>query len=101
MCVVSAVYDQYNPHIPTNWPPIDSTPIKPNTTPVIKLEEHVINPKDLARLIDSFHKAVAAAKVFDELTGQPDCEDPEKAKLEERVAALEEKLRQMGEVFES
>lgn len=100
MCVVSAVFDQYNPHIPTNWPPVAPPVVKPNTT-TITIDPNSISAKDLADLIASFHKAVEAAREFDRLTGQPDCEDPEKAKLEERVAALEEKLRQMGEVVGS
>lgn len=32
------------------------------------------------------------AKTVDKLTGQPDCEDPEKAKLVARVEELEKKL---------
>jgi len=46
----------------------------------------------LRKLIDEFKEAVEAAKKLDVLTNQPDCVDPEKAKLEERVAELERQL---------
>lgn len=41
---------------------------------------------ELRSLIDRFEKAVAAAKVVDNLTDQPDCVDPDKAQLERVVA---------------
>lgn len=47
---------------------------------------------ELRKLIDEFKEAVAAARTVDRLTGQPDCADPEKAKLEQRVAELEAQL---------
>lgn len=46
----------------------------------------------LRTLIADFRAAVDAAKVVDKLTAKPDCADPEKLKLEERVAALEAQL---------
>jgi hypothetical protein len=48
-------------------------------------------------LIKDFHKALAAAKIVDELTDQPDCHDPEKAILEDRVAKLEGELAAIKE----
>lgn len=42
--------------------------------------------------IDLFRNMVADAKQFDQEAGQPDCQDPEKAKLEERIQTLEEQL---------
>lgn len=42
--------------------------------------------------INLFHNMVADARTFDVQSGQPDCEDPEKAKLEERIAKLEKQL---------
>jgi hypothetical protein len=44
---------------------------------------------DLRKLIANYREAMKAAETVDRLTGQPDCEDPEKAKLKERVAELE------------
>lgn len=43
--------------------------------------------------IDLFRRMVTDARLFDEESGQPDCEDPEKAKVEERIANLEEELK--------
>jgi hypothetical protein len=42
--------------------------------------------------IGLFHRMVSDAAIFDTLAGQPDCADPEKAKLEERIAELEKEL---------
>lgn len=95
MCVVSAVMDQWRPHFPSPnvtpnpypWPPGGGT--VPGRYPVVPKS---YSQDDLQRLIDAFRDAVKSAKVLDEITGQPDCEDPEKAKLIERVAELEAQL---------
>ncbi len=42
--------------------------------------------------IDLFRNMVADARTFDIQSGQPDCEDPEKAKLEGRIEELEQQL---------
>ncbi len=80
MCVVSMVMDHYEPLIPR---------VVPTTfTPAIGF--HTFDPHaELRKLIEDFKEAVAAARKVDALTKQPDCEDPEKAKLEERVTELE------------
>lgn len=52
--------------------------------------------QELRALIAEFKEAVAAARKVDLLTKQPDCEDPEKAKLEERVARIEKALDAMA-----
>ena len=62
MCAVSVVYDWFG-KLPDSW----YTPQR----------------------IDLFHNMVSTAKQFDEESGQPDCHDPEKAKVEERIAQLE------------
>lgn len=94
MCMVSNVYDQWNPWFPSpsTVPVTQPTPIP---TPIVIQQGLNISPEDLRLLIKSFHKAVEAAKVFDQITGQPDCEDPDKAKLEERVAELEKRLAEL------
>jgi hypothetical protein len=46
----------------------------------------------LKELIETFKAAKAAAERADEITGQPDCVDPEKAELLDRVAELERRL---------
>jgi hypothetical protein len=78
--MLSQVMDQWAPAFPPS-PPAKFTP----------------NEEDLRTLIDAFHKAVEAAKVFDAVTGQPDCVDPEKGRLEARVAELERRLDAMVE----
>lgn len=47
---------------------------------------------ELKALIAEFKEALAAAKLVDKVTGQPDCEDPEKAKLVDRVEELEKRV---------
>jgi len=100
MCMMSLVIDHFSPYIPNpNMVPQTTMP-NPNTivgvpisVPSINIiPEPIVDPKELRELIDAFKQAAEAAKVFDRLTGQPDCEDPEKAKLVERVEALEERL---------
>lgn len=96
MCVMSAVMDQYKvqykPHIPDpyTWPqqPWQHT-IGPST---FELQRQI---NELKELLESFRKAVDAAEVFDRLTGQPDCIDPEKAQLLDRVNQLEAKIRRI------
>lgn len=82
MCVVSMVMDhfgkRFEPLYPyPNWPRPTIQPLQP------------FDPVGAKVLIDEFKKAVEAARTVDKLTNQPDCEDPEKAKLEARVAELE------------
>lgn len=82
MCVVSMVFDHYQEPFKqwtgTNLPDF----LKPTSPEVLELRQ----------LIAEFREALKAAKTVDKLTGQPDCEDPKKATLEERVAALERAL---------
>lgn len=70
MCVVSMVYDHGAKHPEDYW-----------------------NKETL----NQFQRALNAAKVVDELTDQPDCEDPKKAeffkRVELRVAAREAATR--------
>jgi len=42
--------------------------------------------------IELFYDMIIAARTFDVESGQPDCEDLDKAKLEERIAELEAQL---------
>lgn len=109
MCVVSMVMDHYEPLIPDNWQP------KPNHiltggAPVIQwppaqaidtatVEALRAEGDRLERLIADFKTAVEAARKVDALTAQPDCEDPEKAKLEARVAELERRLDAMSKAL--
>jgi hypothetical protein len=92
MCVYSAIGPMFEPlvPIPTPSPHMPYAPWGP--VPQTGLP---ISPEDLATLLAAFHKAVEAAKAADRATGQPDCSDPEKVKLEERVAELERRLDAM------
>lgn len=67
MCAVSVIYDMFGKQ-PDSWYTLDR--------------------------IEMFHRMVTDARLFDEESGQPDCEDPEKAKVEERIANIEEELKQ-------
>lgn len=44
--------------------------------------------------IDLFRRMVVDARLFDVESGQPDCEDPEKAKLQSRIEELEKQLEE-------
>lgn len=94
MCVVSMVYDHFK-HEFDDWSGLRTETIV--STPTINLTPSfvVISQEEIASirsLIQEFREAVTAAKVVDKLTNQPDCEDPEKKKLEDRVAELESRL---------
>jgi hypothetical protein len=79
MCVISMVMDYYRPKFPQE-------PIKPlSPAQIIEFQE----------LVDNIKKAAEAAKVVDDLTGQPDCVDPEKAQLLKRVETLEKELKKL------
>ncbi len=65
MCAVSVIYDMFGKQ-PDSWYTLDR--------------------------IELFHNMVADARVFDIEANQPDCEDPEKAKVEERIEELEVQL---------
>jgi hypothetical protein len=91
MCVVSMVFDHYQPLIP-HWPPAPMQPWQPSPL-VAPLPQ--FDPVFAEKLIEQFKEALEAAKKVDKLTGQPDCADPEKEKLLLRVAALENELRAM------
>ena len=98
MCFVSYVSTVYDPHIPQ--PTAIPYPYFPKvntgtTTNAIEIPVK-LDLSELRELIESFKQAIAAAKVFDRLTGQPDCVDPEKAKLQDRVAELERRLESIG-----
>lgn len=86
MCIVSMVSDHYRERFPT-WPSEPWQPPKADTPTV------VIGPTvdlgELRKLIDEFKEAIAAAQKLDALMRQPDCVDPVKAQLMQRVDWLE------------
>jgi len=65
MCSVSVIYDMFAP-LPDSW----------------YTQER----------IDLFRRMVKDARLFDLEAGQPDCEDPEKAKVEDRIKKIEDKI---------
>jgi hypothetical protein len=65
MCAVSVVYDMFG-KLPNEW----YTPQR----------------------INLFKQMVTLAETFDQESGQPDCADPEKAKLLVRIEELEKEL---------
>ncbi len=99
MCVVSMVHDFYDDRfdkyfpIPVGFPTTETIPVNhPNQFTV---SPPSVDLAELRQLIKEFKEAMAAAKVVDKLTGQPDCVDPEKAKLIERIENLEKELRKL------
>jgi hypothetical protein len=116
MCVYSMVMDHYKDRFERQWPGFGEgnpwrmpAPINPMIpSPPIDRDaqakqwqaemDRLLKPKPspeieaLRELIKEFREALAAAKLVDVLTDQPDCEDPVKAKLEDRVKALEKHL---------
>lgn len=104
MCVMSMVHDHFLPKIEPFLPkvPIDAQPwpFAPGFTttttggllPFLTLEEIATVREIIAR----FREASAAAAKVDVLTSQPDCVDPEKAKLMARIDELEAELKKRG-----
>jgi hypothetical protein len=112
MCVMSMVHDHFGKKFDDFWgiplPQIEEHPITgklPTTTLIpVSLPTSTEMPfvvltteqnEMLKNLIKEFREAVAAAKTIDRLTNQPDCLDPEKGKLEMRVAELEMRIKTM------
>lgn len=104
MCVVSMVHDHFSKTF-ESWPERvrkfqEEAGITTGTTAAGTVT--ISQPPDLTELktlIKEFRELVAAAKKIDSVTGQPDCLDPEKAKLEDRVAALESQMAKLVEAF--
>lgn len=86
MCTVSNIGDTWSPPYP--WKPA-SYPNLPPTVTVYPIPE--VTQEDLDNLkkeIEALKKLLKAAKIYDEETGQPDCENAEKVALIKRFAEL-------------
>lgn len=84
------VSDFYDNTIPWIEPYSPFQPTKTNPFPLVPPVQVEEKPEqDIVKTLREFAEAMMAAKKVDELTGQPDCVDPEKAKLEDRVKELE------------
>lgn len=82
MCVVSNVGDGYNRDFLPRWPNIDPYGAQPfQYTSKQEVEALRQEVKELRELL-------AAARKFDEATGQKDCEQGEKVKLIKRLAEI-------------
>ena len=102
MCVMSMVHDHYGDRFPfiEPWPTetakpfIPATPVNPTdaSKALAELFAPSLDITELRRLIAEFRELVKAAALIDEKTGQPDCVDPEKEKLQARVDELEKLL---------
>lgn len=94
MCVYSMVMDDYARRFEPFEIPVMPNPnsLSPSPAPLSFVLLPASQIEELKALIAEFKEAVAAAKTVDRLTRQPDCPDPEKAKLEQRVAELEKQL---------
>ena len=107
MCVMSVVMQEWDKIVPQpSWPypntqpwpntspPTTTPPWNPSSTPPIVTSPQV-DMDNLQAILESFRLAQEAARIADEATGQEDCVDPDKAKLLERVEALENALKEL------
>lgn len=93
MCVMSMVVDHYEPFFPKE--PWTTFPYVPQATPTVTIPGSPLTLAQWAQLLKDFRAATEAAKTVDDLTGQPDCVDPKKATLLDRVASLERRLAEI------
>lgn len=107
MCIVSNVYDHYGQRFPV-WPqppqPVPYVPQPEEISDVARKVTEILRGStttttsdiaELRKLIAEFREAVEMAKKLDALLKQPDCTDPTKAALEERVRRIEEVIGRM------
>lgn len=102
MCVMSMVHDHYGQALGgamVEGQALWGSNNQPNWPTLMAGTLTAKDVADLRQLIKDFREASTAAKRVDELTGQPDCVDPKKAELEERVAKLEVELERIKSAF--
>lgn len=87
MCVVSMIDDHYNRTIP--WDVHVGAPL---TITGALSEDSWVTVREVKNLIESYFKDREDAIRIDKNTNQPNCEDPEKAKIVERLERLEKAL---------
>lgn len=81
MCMVSNISDGWSDKFPKQWPQIKLPYIYSQGVSQSEFDA-------LKREIQELKKLLKAAKKFDQLTGQPDCEMDEKVKLIKAIAKL-------------
>ena len=91
MCVMSVVHDHYRDEFNRGWSTTGSA------WPYLPAAPSEEEQARLRKLIEDFRHAQEKAEQLDKLMKQPDCVDPEKAKLQERVAELERQLAAIRE----
>jgi hypothetical protein len=90
MCVYSMVADDWNKRIVPQYPWLDPTinPGQPHIyyppTPAPTQEQF----DALRKEVEALKKLLKAAKIYDEETGQPDCETEEKIGTLKKIAKL-------------
>jgi hypothetical protein len=82
MCVMSYVGDTWRQGVPERWPQIPvEQPFVFNPSTVSKEDFDALKAE-----VEVLKEALKAAKLLDEVLGQPDCEMDEKVELVKRVA---------------
>lgn len=81
MCMVSNIGDGWAEQFPNKWPQFHPPYVQP---PEVSKQDFDALRKEVQEL----KKLLTAAKKFDTVTGQPDCEMEEKVKLIKAVAKL-------------
>jgi len=103
MCVVSMVHDSFHPRI-RPWVervvPMSPEPFHPQRlAPEIDLSPDEL--RTIRKILDDYKKANAAARVVDDLTGQPDCIDEEKQAMAREIEELRRRLSRYEESDQS
>lgn len=93
MCIMSGVYDHFGrdrwflyPTITTGTGTFETKTAAPFTPEQIA---------EIEKLIKDFTTAKEAAKVIDDIMGEADCLDMDKAKLDARVKELEAEIKRL------
>lgn len=97
MCFISVVMDDFNKR--PEWQLIPNQVQTYPSPPIWNI--NTISKEDIDRLeklVAEFKEAVVLANRLDILTKKPDCIDPEKAKLIDRVAELETQLEKIKQI---
>lgn len=80
MCTVSMVGDGWRDQFPKRWPAV----VPYSTQPAISRQEFDALKQEMEQL----KLLIAAAKKFDEATGQPNCEMQEKVAMIKAIAKM-------------
>ncbi len=95
------IHDYFDPLFPKFIPPYVPPQTGQLTFVIPPMPGTIISAEEIAsikKLISDFREAMEAAKTVDRLTEQPDCVDPEKAKLQDRVIELEKRISSLERV---